>query len=221
MVIESGSSHLRQAIIAYDACRDRLTPQLVTAYWRTKFRVNGAKVGLDIVVPDCDWTEEEIRRPMMSISGEGVLGMMVYRPPEITLPLLNRLYPLMGMATDFVEEDSLVIDTHGTTGWIKVEASINAPNCNTFQKDLKNFIERSGYFGQRLIVYILASQASKDLTGRYFDQEPIYCRLFGSRYRSRVISAGFDPSGYLGFDWRLDPNFRDRFLGARFEEIKR
>lgn len=74
---------LQQAIAEYK--KGPLTPELVTNYWRAKLQVDGARVGIVVEVPDCDWTKEEIKRPMADIKGNRVHrvpGMMVYKPEQ-------------------------------------------------------------------------------------------------------------------------------------------
>lgn len=107
---------LSQAIAEHE--RGIRTPEMWTAYWRAKFQVDAGKIGLNIEIPDCDWTDEEIRRPMVDIHGKEIDGIMVPVMPDITLSVLGRMYPAMQSRT--VREDSPVADTHDITGWIKV-----------------------------------------------------------------------------------------------------
>src|SRR3989344_1718075 len=86
---------LKQLIAEYK--RGNCTPELVAAYWQERFNDDGGKVGLHIEVPPCDWTEEEIRRPMVDIWGEKIPGLMLPDLDEITLPLLSRIYPRLGL----------------------------------------------------------------------------------------------------------------------------
>lgn len=222
---------LAQAIAEYR--RGPITPELMTKYWREKLKIGGERVGLNILVPDCDWTEEEIRRPMLDIMGNTVQGMMVYNPEELRrgrmgLIRLGEMYP--GMASYTVGRNTLITNTHETRGWIKVEATIGAPNLNTSREELVNFARRQGYLGQRESTYILASQASKDLTGRYFDEGGTWSRLLGVRGESIIfrnrryvmgVGAHFDSDGRLHVDWGLGSLVNVPDLGARFEEVKR
>lgn len=199
------------------------TPESVTNYWRAKLQVDGARAGLVVDVPDCDWTEKEIKRPMVDIKGNPVAGMMVYKPEQFKgkegLILLGKMYPQM--ASYSVREDTPITDMHETTGWVKVEAAIDAPNRNTRQKELEDFAKEQGYFGQRENTYILASQASKDLNGQYFDEDEIWSRLLASRGGGGVVGAFFNSDGDLGVSSVLDPQARHPDLGARFEEVKK
>ena len=206
---------LTQTIEEYK--RGSLTPELVTNYWRAKLQVEGKRIGLDISVPDCDWTEEEIGKPMVDIRGKEVSSMMVYVPKQLTgkegLILLDKMYPQT--ANFSAKNGTPILDGHQTTGWIKVEATIDAPNGNTRQKELEDFAKKQGYLGQRLSTYILASQASKDLTGRYLDEANTWSRLLGSRRGGHVFSARFGSGDYL------TSRSRHPSLGGRFEKVKK
>lgn len=204
---------LEKAIAEYR--RGSITPAVVTNYWRAKLP--------GIEVPDCDWTEEAVRRPMKDVRGKDVPGMMVYHPQEFLgkegLVRLSQMYPYLRSYS--VGGDTPITDTHTTTGWIKVEAVIDAPNLNTTQRQLEELAIKRGYLGQRATTYILAGQASRDLTGRYLDEVRTYTRLLGSRRGSKVVDARFGSDGYLDVGCGLEPGYQAPSLGGRFEEVKR
>ena len=215
--------------VDYVANVDKLTPQLVTAYWRAKLKVDGARAGIDISVPDCNWTEEEIRRPMVDIRGNKVPGLMVpnqFRGEE-GLVALSRIYPGAG----FKESNSMfdVHDIGAFATWVKVEDTVYAPNRYSSEEDLEDFSKRSGYFGQRVSTYILASQASRDLTGFYFDLGITGSKLTGSKMKGWFIftddyTPHFCFSSYgqlLRYSLIMHPDQRANNLGGRFEEVKR
>jgi len=201
-----------------------LTPELVTNYWRANLQVDGARAGLNIEVPDCDWTEEEIKRPMVDIEGNAVPGMMIYFPEQLIGKEgkihLEEMYPEMANSSMY-DRSLSITDTHKTTGWIKVEAAIETPNRNTRQKALEAFAKKQGYLGQRENAFILASKASKDLTGSCFGQRGTCCRLLGSPYAGRVMYALFNSDGNSYIFWLVSSEDQTPLLGARFEEVKR
>lgn len=201
---------LRQTIAEYK--KGVRTPELVTAYWRAKLP--------DILVPDCDWTEEAIQRPMVDIRGNQIPGLMVPDFAEITLLILGRKYPNMRSRT--VSEAGLVTDTHNTRGWIKVYDSIDAPNRNTSKSDVERFAQKEGYLPGREKGYILGAQASKDFKGKYFDQGATWSWLLGSRLYGGVVGAFFGPNGYLDAYWDLRAlEIPRQSRGWRFEEVKK
>ncbi|MBI4091814.1 MAG: hypothetical protein HY427_01250 [Candidatus Levybacteria bacterium] len=195
------------------------TPELWTTYWQDKFQADGRRIGINLEVPDCDWTEEEIKRPMVDIRGERIDGIMVPVVSSITLPVLGRMYPAMQSRT--VREDSPVVDTHNTQGWIKVYGAGNAPNCNTGQAEAEKFAGEKGYLPGREITYILGSQAKKDFSNEYFDQGATWSWLPGSQIDGRLVNASFYPRGRLHALWHLNPDIPDQSYGWRFEEVKK
>ena len=214
---------LNEAIVELRA--NPFSPEAVTNYWKTKLQLDGKRIGLEISVPDCNWTEDEIKKPMVGKKGEEVPSMMVYIPQELTgqegLKKLGQMYPKMRSSS--AQEGTTVQDSPDANkqgGWIKAEATVDAPNLDTTQGDLEKHAKKQGYFPQRENAYILASQASKDLTGHYLDEGSTWSRL-GSRRGSDVVYADFDSDGRLQVDWRLGPRDRDAGMGGRFEEVKK
>lgn len=202
------------------------SPEAVTNFWRTKLQVDGKRIGLGIKVPDCNWTEEEIRKPMVDNKGKEVSSMMVYVPEQLTgekgLKRLGKMYP--GMDSWAVKEGTIVQDSSDVnkkSGWVKVEATVDAPNLDTTQEGLENHAREKKYSPQRLNTYILASQASRDLTGHYLDEKSTYSRLPGSRCGGGVVRARFGSDGGLHVNWILGPRNHGANLGGRFEEVKK
>ena len=191
-------------------------------------QADGKRIGLDISVLDCNWTKREMRKPMIGINGAEVPSMMVYIPQELYgqegLIKLGQMYPKMNIwpvqkeTVAWVMRDSP--DSSKKGRWIKVEATIDAPNINTTEKDLKNHAKAKKYSRQRLITYIFASQASKDLTGHYLDEESTWSRL-GTHFQSEVAYVRFHSDGDLTIPWPLDPQAHGAGIGGRFEEVKK
>lgn len=73
----------------------------------------------------------------------------------------------------------------------------------------------------RLSAYILASQASKVLTGHYLDEGSTWSRLLGSHDEGHVVRASFYSDGDLHVVWALDPEFRYPSIGGRSEGVKK
>jgi hypothetical protein len=210
--------------------RERTLPETVTNYWRAKLGIDGKRAGVNIVVPDCDWTQEEINRSMVRRGGRELAGRMLYLPEELIwkegLIRLGKMYPgLRGEKAEgsyTLEDKTQVTNIYDTYGWIKVEATSIAPNRNTTEEELRRFAEEQGYNMQREAVYILASLANKDLTGEFFDEGgKIWSRLGGSRGEGGVIAACFYSDGHLRVLLALDPMQRDEHYGGRFEQTRR
>lgn len=216
---------LERAIAEYK--KSPFSPEAVTNYWRAKLQADGKRIGLNISVPDCDWTKGKIRKPMIDVKGNEVPSMMVYIPEELTgtegLVKLGQMYPKMN--NRFVQEGTTVQDSPDANkrgGWIKVEATIDTPNLNTTQKELEDHARSKKYSSQRLNVYILASQASKDSTGRYLGEEATATRPhLGSRDGNDAVYPSFHSDGRLYVGWNLYPQSHTVYIGGRFEEAKK
>lgn len=164
------------------------SPDLITNYMRVRWKINNEVSGLAIIVPDCNWTEEEIKEPMKDIEGNLVPGMMVYHPKEIQgndgLNLLPKIYRNISGSL-YHRSDSVLVEDSGPFGWVKVEASNISPNLNVSEVELIEFARREGYVGQGLVLYNLASQNFKDLTGNLFDSEGTKSRLLKTRFQTK------------------------------------
>lgn len=224
-IIKKPTPEEHLGIVITELRKGTQTSTIYTKYWQDKFKVDGGRVGLGIEVPFCDWTEEEIERPMMDRWGKPIPGLMLPDLEVITLLILGQMYPQMGSRT--VQENNLVRDTHNTRGWIKVYDCVDAPNLNTSRSDAERFLsdaEKEGrwYLPGREKGYVLGSQASKDFNGQYFDQGPTLSWLLGSRVGDGVVYAFFSPRGglYAGWCWG-DPQFPNRGRGWRFGEVKK
>ncbi|KKQ41493.1 MAG: hypothetical protein A3H17_02640 [Candidatus Levybacteria bacterium RIFCSPLOWO2_12_FULL_37_14] len=221
-----GSDRLMQSIAELKV--NLFSPEAITKFWKAKLQADGKRIGLDISVLDCNWTKREMRKPMIGINGAEVPSMMVYIPQELYgqegLIKLGQMYPKMNIwpvqkeTVAWVMRDSP--DSSKKGRWIKVEATIDAPNINTTEKDLKNHAKAKKYSRQRLITYIFASQASKDLTGHYLDEESTWSRL-GTHFQSEVAYVRFHSDGDLTIPWPLDPQAHGAGIGGRFEEVKK
>ena len=221
-----GSDRLMQSIAELKV--NLFSPEAITKFWKAKLQADGKRIGLDISVLDCNWTKREMRKPMIGINGAEVPSMMVYIPQELYgqegLIKLGQMYPKMNIwpvqkeTVAWVMRDSP--DSSKKGRWIKVEATIDAPNINTTEKDLKNHAKAKKYSRQRLITYIFASQASEDLTGHYLDEESTWSRL-GTHFQSEVAYVRFHSDGDLTIPWPLDPQAHGAGIGGRFEEVKK
>lgn len=195
------------------------TPELVTAYWRTRWNVLGSRVGLKIEVSDSPYYQDEIS----DMEHLAVPRVPIYVPSQLTktpegLILLGKMHP--NMRSWSTQEGTTVKHTFNQSGWIDIESDWKTPHTNTTQKDLENLAKQNKLRGQRLATYIIGSQNSYDLTGHYFDEEG-WVRLLGSRYGGQFIRAGFRRDGYLSVGWRWDPQDQGPDLGGRFEGVKR
>lgn len=209
-VQEAGSAGL-----VFEYKRNPTSPEAVTNFWQTFIRVSieDSGKGIDVPqVPPCDRTPGELE----ALRQEG--RMMAYNP-GLSYPVLGKIFPKMNDYS--VNEDSPIKDKGAKPIWVDVEIDIDAPNIDTTEEDLDKLFKSQGRKGMRESTYIWAGQASKVLTGKYFDQGSTYSRLLSSSNDGNVVHADFDPDGGLLVDWGLDPQAHDPNLGGRSEGVKR
>lgn len=191
-------------------------PQKVTNFWRgfIGFSIQSREeVDARIPqIPDCDRTEKELEKLRQEDR------MMIYNP-GFSYPVHGKVFPKMNSYS--VKENSPIKDKGAKPGWVDVEMDIDSPNRDTKQEDLEKLFKSQKRNGMRLSTYIWAGQASKVLTGKYFDQDTTYSRLLSSSYGGRVVHAYFFPHGKLYVFWYLGPAHPDPGLGGRSEGVKR
>ena len=189
-------------------------PERVTEAWQAFLP--------DVEVPECDWTGDRIRKPLTGFRGELYTPLMV--PSVASLQGRNGLVHLgqrfPGMENYAVQEGTPIeSDILPDGAWVKVEASLDAPNTDTNEKEARDFLKAQGRHGMTVELEILASQFSKRVTGHYLDENTL-ARQFGSRDEGDVVDAGFDRDGRLGVHRRLAPRYRDPNWGFRSVEVK-
>ena len=123
-----------------------------------------------------------------------------------------------------------VTNDQNPSGWFDYETQIEAPYLDTTEEQL---IEKVAQDGRRLLSlneYIVASQDSKLLTGRYLDEGRYFnerktsVRL-GSHYKDNtiddVICASFGESGFFNFSCGAGPNSHSPDQGGRSSGVKK
>lgn len=213
----SMEERLKLAVLDY---RDGiLTPDKVNTFWQTFLETSIKTQGLDIPVStiECDRTLEELE----ALKKDGRIWIP---ETQLTYPQLGKIFPKMGSYT--VEENSPTKDEFEQDAkGVDVETSIASPNINTKEKELRELFESQGRKVMRLSTYILASQASKVLTGRYLDEDSTWSRLllfaFPGDGGGHVAGAKFTLNGRLGVYSNLNPQSKNSRLGGRSEGIKR
>lgn len=197
--------------------------EALTALNRAFYESYGRSVGLEISVPDCDWTEREIKKQMPTVEGKKVKSSVLYYPEELKgSEGLVRIGKMFGLTSWSVQENTPIVSDEKIPArqWIRIEDSIDAPNTNTNEEDLANHAQKHNIFGQDENIYILGSRFAKLLRGRYFDQGPTWSRLPGSRGGGRMVNAHCGSGGRVDVGSGWYPGHRDPFMGARFAGVK-
>lgn len=199
-------------------------PAFLTSAWRDLILTLERSLGPLGEVRECDWSAEEISRPMIDISGKSVPGMMLYLPPDLVLPH-QRQKDFLGK---FLEvKASSETETHNTSGWLKVYWSLRAPNPSVAWSEAGKFAEEHGYLPGRERTYILASLISKAVTGHAFDEPGLIHQsisgLPGSVRDGVMVFARSNRHGAASSIW-CPPETAEvaaGLVGWRFEEVKK
>lgn len=191
-------------------------PETVTqtfqAIWRVRQgMLRAERVDLEFSVPECPYTEEQLKHLER-------LGRRVgYLPEELATQasrhLMAKIWPQMGSRS--VQEGNTVTNGVNRSGWFDYEAQVGAPHLDTTEDSLRKAVKKEERLGMNLNEYIIASQDSKLLTGKYLDEALTWIRLLGSRDKGDVVRVGFDADGYLAVGWNLHPQDRNSDLGGR------
>ncbi|MCU1394822.1 MAG: hypothetical protein JWM34_3250 [Ilumatobacteraceae bacterium] len=147
----------------------------------------GTSVAMTFAVPACPYTSGELVE--LRSAGREV----AFIPPEVATQsdrhILGLMFPLMGCYS--LHADNVVPNDANYSGWFDYEAAIDAPWGDT---DEGLLIEHVGAAGRNLMSlnqYIVASQDSRLLTGRYLDERRSWSRI-GARVSGRVVAVRFD-----------------------------
>lgn len=199
--------------------KDFYTPTFQKQFWTDMFADDPS-----IVIPQSPWTTQEMQRPIIDVRGNEVKPMLALVPNGFIgregLVRVGHRYPWLRHSS--VQDGTHISDRHVTLGYVKVEATHNAPNLDTTEEDIVNYLkrgDRSSYRGQREGTYVLFGEALYVLTGEYPDLRTI-SRLPGSVHDGSVVDANRDSDGRLRARWGLDPRHRRGHVGFRLEEVK-
>lgn len=193
--------------------KNLVSPEYLTQFMRNFWVEAGQRVGKNIVVDNFPLTAKEIKEKAKG--GQ----MAIFVPDGLTREDLGKMFPKMkSWAT---QEENLVVDEVNNSGWLWIEASVDAPNRNTTQGQLEEKFRKEGKQGQSLRTYIIGSQISKLLTDHYFDEGPIWLRLLGSCFEDGVLYSSFNLGGGLHVCSVWVPEYHAEYMGGRSEEVIR
>lgn len=207
----SALEHTLDLAKATQEYKDNLTsPELLTQFMCSFWAEAGQKIGKSIVVDKFPLTAKEIKEKAKK--GQ----MAIFIPEGVTKEDLGKMFSKMNSWA--VKEGNSAVDIVDNSGWLWIEASVDAPNRKTTQEQLEEKFKKERKQGQPLRSYIVGSQISKLLTGEYFDEGSAWSRLLGCRDEDGVLHAYFHSDGYLDVLSRLNPEARRGRLGGRGQE---
>lgn len=193
-----------------------LTPELVTKTFQTIWQVRGESAGVEVVIPPCDRSAEELVELVKAGRRIGYLPEQVMT--QESRPLFAKMFPRLGSHS--VQEGNSVTNEANRFGWFDYEVSVDAPYLDTTEDQLKERIAADGRLEMNVSEYIVAGEDSKLFTGKFLDQGNTWARLLGSRYDDEVVNARFASGGDLDVDRDLFPQDPHPLLGGRSVGVK-
>ena len=187
------------------------SPELLTRFMQAFWQEASQKIGRNIVVHEFPLSAKEIKERQKR--GE----MAIFVPDGVDRVDLGKMFPKMQSWA--VQKESSAVDVINNSGWLWIEASVDAPNRNTTQGQLEEKFKKEGKQGQSLRSYIIGGQISKLLTDKYFDEGATWSRLLCSYDDCGVLDAYFDSGGDLVVNSYWDPGDHRGNMGGRFEEV--
>lgn len=182
------------------------SPEALSRYWQ-EFWQTGEEVQRDFDVSSLRLGQDGIS----AIYGTG--GKIVYVPKEAEdLELLNELFPRMQIAKVLARFS--FVDVSRSSGYLRIEDSISAPNLNTKEGELRKIIKSQGAEGMSLQTYIVAAWDSVLRTGHELDWVNTWTRLTGTEVSGRPVFATLR-SFHLLVDSHLGAHHNMYFLGGR------
>ncbi len=152
---------------------DPTDPDTATRALREIWRERGDRIGASFDVPPCPYSAAELRALAADVRRVG------YLPPEMatqaTRHLLAKIFPLLQSYALF--ERNPVTNLDNPSGWFDYDAAEEAPYLNTDAPELIETVTAEGRWLATLNQYVVASQDSKLLTGRYLDEGRTWSRL--------------------------------------------
>jgi hypothetical protein len=130
---------------------------------------------------------------------------------------LGKLFPAMGSWS--TKPGSSVVVEPVLFGWMFVESSLDAPNRNTTEPELREVFAKQNAKGYGLPVYIIFGQFCKEVFGSYPDINT-WSRLLGSSRGGGVLSADFHSDGSLSVDRGLNPENSHGNVGGRSAVVR-
>ncbi len=192
------------------------TYKLITEVWRRFWNWRMEKKLVEIYVPPCDRSSEEIRE----LEEEG--RMLIYVPPVFSasegLRRLNDFFVSYEAAGLPKAED--IINNHEQHGWLDVEKSLRAPHIGKGEATIALLESERGWKVQTLNTYIIGSEFSQLVSGHCFDEgtySMVASRSEGENLlvRQQVFESG-ESYFFIAFQEKDRSYYYDSLVGVRF-----
>ncbi len=117
-----------------------------------------------------------------------------------------------------LKENISIQSENDQSGWLNVEATLDAPYCNTTEPQLKKHFDSQGRVGMNENVAILLSQFMKLTRGEFIDVKTA-SRLLGSRDAGPILDIQFRSNGRLDVRSFLSSDVHNPYLGGRSVKV--
>ena len=170
-------------------------------------------------IPKNPFTEKESRQPIIDADPKRTAHepLVLYKSPALQdVDLMRKVFPYMKIQ---MPEDKDTLQTTGF-GWVKVEASLEGPNLNMTEDEVKEFFAENRLQGQDIFTYTILVDSMKRKGQKIDEDTP--SRLLGAVQGEGVVNNSlpvFDVFGGIA-SGGFDPEFRSPEFGARSEQKK-
>ncbi|MEX0616615.1 MAG: hypothetical protein WD231_02245 [Candidatus Woykebacteria bacterium] len=186
---------------------DEFDPSLIHSQWIGMYKNWGMPKHFQVPKPTFS------REKVVEMANLPEPRVPLYVHPKLTLGMLNDLFAEMKGHWS-LQQDSGVKDNYELSGWLFVEAVLEAPYCKTDQTQLEETFNSQGAKGLTLLAYFIFGRYCKSLHDRYPDLQT-WGRTLGSSGHGRVLYAGFGSDGGPYVSSGFGPSGVDSVLGGR------
>ncbi|MEX1130523.1 MAG: hypothetical protein WED59_00780 [Candidatus Woykebacteria bacterium] len=186
---------------------DQYDPGVIHSQWIELYKKWGVDKNLQVGKPT--FTREKVVE--MANLPEPRVPIFVH--PKLTLPMFDVLFPPMRGHWS-LKHNSGVENSYELSGWLFVEAALEAPWCSTKQEQLGKIFDKLGAKGLTLVAYYVFAQYCKETQDRYPDFDT-WARLLGSSGGGRVLNADFGSDGGPDVNGSFGPSSVNSDLGGR------
>lgn len=226
---QTSKQTLNLAVAAYRASLNSpvLLSEFLSAFWE-HYRVPMGLASSDVRVTDCPYSENDVWQFMKldnPQAGNPDADIGFYLPQVLAtdggLILLGKGFDYMG--TWAFQEGNGIRNGHQSFGWMRVNASLDAPHRLNKQgqltglnvDELKRAISDEGRTGKTVNTYGPSGAVIKRVFNYYPDEGITWSRVPESVRAGKVLDADFDGSGHLGVFSGWPRGGRSPGLGGR------
>ena len=166
---------------------DVVDPADATRVMRAAWAERGERLGTCFDVPDCPFTAKQLGD--LADAGRRVAYLPELLATQRGRTQLGTIFPRMRCYS--LLADNIVTNDEDAWGWFDYEGVVDAGRLDTDEPTVVGALRAEGLALLSLNQYIVASQDSRQFTGRYLDERRSWVRV-GSRIDGRMVAVRFD-----------------------------